>query len=341
MASLPEPARGGTIEELWPFINVGHMYNKILVVSWLVAAFRPRGPFPVLALNGEQGTGKSTTDRVLRSLVDPSTANMRSSPRSNRDLMITARNSHVIALDNLSHLPDWLSDALCRLATGGGFGTRELYTDDDEVVFNAMRPILLNGIGEVTTRADLMERTIMISLPALPKKKRLPEAEFWQSFGVARPRILGVLLDAVSFAIGEIESVKLNELPRMADFAKWSTAAEESFGFWPGAFQLAYESNLEDAHVVVLDSSPVASLVRKLLDPDEKPSWVGTASQLLEELGNRRGSGDWGQGFPRSANGLSCILRRLAPNLRATGIVVEFIRRPGTGERLIKMDLKS
>lgn len=341
MASLPEPARGGTIEELWPFINVGPMYNKILVASWLAAAFRPRGPFPVLALNGEQGTGKSTTDRVLRSLVDPSTANMRSFPGGIRDLMITARNSHVIALDNLSHLPDWLSDALCRLATGGGFSTRELYSDDEEVVFNAMRPILLNGIGEVVTRADLMERTVMISLPAIPKNKRLPEAEFWRSFDLARPRILGVLLDAVTSALGEIESVKLNELPRMADFAKWSTAAEEAFGFMPGSFQLAYESNLEDAHAVVLDSSPVASLLRKFLERDEHSRWVGTASELLEILGNLRSSGDSGHGFPKSANGLAGALRRLAPNLRATGIVIGFARKPGTGERLIKIDVKS
>jgi hypothetical protein len=278
---------------------------------------------------------------VLRSLVDPSIANMRTSPRDIRDLMITARNSHVIALDNLSHLPDWLSDALCRLATGGGFSTRELYSDDEEVVFNAMRPILLNGIGDVTTRADLMERTVMISLQAIPKNQRLPEAEFWRSFEGARPRILGVLLDAVTFALGEIESVKLNELPRMADFAKWSTAAEESFGFWPGSFQLAYESNLEDAHAVVLDSSPVASLLRKFLERDEHSKWVGTASELLEKLGNLRSSGDSGHGFPKSANGLASALRRLAPNLRATGIVIEFARKPGTGERLIKIDVKS
>jgi hypothetical protein len=170
MSALPEPVRGGNISELWPFINARSLSDRILIVSWVVTALRARGPFPVLALHGEQGSGKSTADRVLRSLIDPSTANMRSAPCDIRDLMITATNSHVVALDNLSHLPDWLSDALCRLATGGGFSTRELYSDEEEIVFDAMRPILLNGIGEVTSRADLMERTVLLSLPSIPKQ---------------------------------------------------------------------------------------------------------------------------------------------------------------------------
>jgi hypothetical protein len=340
MAALPEPVCGGNIRELWGFVNVRSQSDRILMSSWLIAALRARGPFPVLALYGEQGSGKSTADRVLRSLVDPSSANVRSAPRDIRDLMITATNSHVIALDNLSHLPDWLSDALCRLATGGGFCTRQLYSDDEEIVFDAMLPILLNGIGEITSRSDLMERTVPICLPSISRGRRRAEDEFWRSFAASQPRILGALLDAVSAAIRNVDSVHLEELPRMADFAKWSTAAEEDLGFMPGAFEWAYTRNIEEANAIVVESSPVGPFIRKLLDGKERVSWAGTASQLLGELGKLRSSGDQARGWPNTANGLSAALRRLGPNLHALGVAVQFVRRPGSGERLIKIELK-
>jgi hypothetical protein len=338
MSALPEPVQGGSVSELWPFINVRSQNDRILTASWLVTALRARGPFPVLALHGEQGSGKSTADRVLRSLVDPAIANVRSAPGEVRDLMITANNCHVVALDNLSHLPDWLSDALCRLATGGGFSTRELYSDEEEIVFDAMRPILLNGIGEVTSRADLMERTVMLSLPSIPKGERMPEDEFWPRFTDAQPRILGALLDAVSAALRDVANLRLGELPRMADFAKWSTAAEEALGFMPFAFECAYAGNIEDAQAIVVESSPVGTYIRKFVDGEDRIGWSGTASELLDELGRlRTASSRWQGSWPKSANGLSAAIRRLAPNLRALGIFVEFIRQPGTGERVIKI----
>src|ERR1019366_2341618 len=118
----------------------------VLFVSWLVAAFRPKGPYPVLALFGEQGSAKSTTARVLRALVDPFHAPIRELPQTTRDLMISASRSHMLAFDNISHLDSRLSDALCRLATGGGMAIRTLYKDDEETIFDAQRPVLLNGI---------------------------------------------------------------------------------------------------------------------------------------------------------------------------------------------------
>ena len=112
----------------------------MLLAAWLVAAFRPHGPYPILVLHGEQGSAKSTTARVLRALLDPNTAPLRGEPRDLRDVMIAASNGWIISFDNLSRIPHWLSDALCRLATGGGFSTRELYTDSEEVLFDAQRP---------------------------------------------------------------------------------------------------------------------------------------------------------------------------------------------------------
>ena len=125
MLALPAPVPGGNISDLRRFVNVRDD-DWILFVSWLIAALRPKGPYPILGLYGETGSAKTTTEKVARDLVDPFKAPMRTVPRSERDLMITANNSHVVTLDNLSSLAPWLSDALCRLATGGGMGTRQL-----------------------------------------------------------------------------------------------------------------------------------------------------------------------------------------------------------------------
>ena len=166
MQSLPVPISGGRVDDLRDYVNVADEDWPILV-AWLVAALRPQGPFPVLALHGEQGSAKSTTVRVLRELIDPNVAPLRSEPRNGRDLAIAANNGWVLAYDNLSAISDWLSDAFCRIATGGGFSTRELYSDTDEVLIDAQRPLALNGIAELATRPDLLDRALPLYLPRI------------------------------------------------------------------------------------------------------------------------------------------------------------------------------
>lgn len=155
MGPLPLPSRGGSIGDLRRFVNVGSDDGFKLMAGWLLGAFKPTGPYPILILNGEHGSAKSTTARVLRRLIDPNLAEIRAVPRTEQDLMVAARNSWVICLDNLSFVQTWLSDAMCRLATGGGYGARELYKDADEIIFEAQRPILLNGIPDLANRPDL------------------------------------------------------------------------------------------------------------------------------------------------------------------------------------------
>src|SRR5262249_19283903 len=152
----------------------------------------------VLCLSGEQGAGKTTQARALRLLVDPNTAPVRAEPREARDLAIAANNGWVVGLDNVSYLPPWLSDAMCRLASGGGFSTRTLYENEEETIFSGQRPILLNGIEEVATRPDLLDRALLICLPTIPEEKRRTEEDYWSKFEKSLPRILGALLDAVS-----------------------------------------------------------------------------------------------------------------------------------------------
>jgi hypothetical protein len=329
MLALPEPRPGATLDALRAFVNVGDDDTWRLVVAWAVMALRPTGPYPVLASFGEQGSAKSTVTRVLRGLLDPNAAPLRSEPREPRDLMIAAEHGWVIALDNLSHLPPWLSDALCRLSSGGGFSTRELYTDSDEVIFSAMRPVILNGIEEIITRGDLMQRALIVELPVIAPEARRAEREFWQTFEAARPFLFGALLDAVSAALREAPGVRLPALPRMADFAQWSVAVERGLKWPSGGFLKAYTKNITDAHELVLDTAPVAHAVRTLVASSE---WSGTVAELLSALaGHVDESTRRSRGWPATPKALSGVLRRLAPNLRAVGVGVTFLERTRRG----------
>ena len=330
---LPEPGSGHNgIDDLRPFLNLDED-NFTLAVAWLLAAFRDEGPYPVLVLTGEQGAAKSTCARMLRALVDPSEAPLRSVPRNEHDLFIATRNAHVLALDNLSGMPAWLSDALCRLSTGGGYAARELYSDDEEVVINAQRPLILNGIDEVVARGDLADRAIFLTLHAIPDADRKPEDELWERFEAARPRILGALLDALVEGLRGHPDVRLDELPRMADFAKWAVACEPAI-FEGGAFMKAYTGNRADAVEAVIEASPVASAIGRLMQDRER--WEGKPAELLAKLESAVGeSATKGKEWPSNAQALSRRLNRATSALRPVGIEVERQKLPGGLRRIL------
>jgi hypothetical protein len=266
---LPVPERGGSIEALRPFLNLSNQQDFVLIVAWLLAALRSRGPYPVLVVSGEQGSAKTALSKFLRALIDPNVAAVRALPREERELMIAANNGHLLAFDNLSGLPPWLSDAFCRLASGGSFAVRQLYTDAEEVLFKAVRPILLNGIEDVIGRPDLADRAILLTLGPIREEQRRSETELWREFELARPTILGALLDAVVRGLKAIGSVKLEQLPRMADFALWATACETVL--WPaGTFSRAYTANRTAAIERIIDADPIAASVRELMSERQR-----------------------------------------------------------------------
>jgi hypothetical protein len=218
----------------------------------------------------------------------------------------------VLGFDNLSYLPPWLSDSRCRLATGGGFACRELYTNDEETIFDSKRPMILNGIEDFVSRADLLERSIVIRQPPIPEEDRKPESELWAAFAAAHPRLLGALLDRVSAGLRALPSTRLARLPRMADFALFAIACETGAGETP-LFMSAHAANQADATHQALEASPLpAVLVRFMADRDK---WTGTATELLAAL-TELASGSEGKDWPKRANALTGKLRRLAPNLR-------------------------
>jgi hypothetical protein len=333
MQPLPSPVPGGSIDMLRDFLNVRSEADFVLAVAWTLACLRNCGPYPVLVLSGEQGSAKSTFSWILRGLLDPNTAPLRALPREDRDLFIAACNGHVLAFDNVSALPAWISDTLCRLATGGGFAVRQLYTDQDEVLFDACRPVILNGIDDIVTRPDLADRAVFLTLEPIPEERRRPETELRAGFEAERPRILGVLLDAVVEGLKRLPQTNLPKLPRMADFALWGTAAETAL--WAaGTFWAAYCRNRDEAVESVIDADPVATAVRRLMTA--RTVWTGTASDLLGALAELTGEGvAKSKTWPDSPRTLSNRLRRAASFLRKVGIEIGFSREGRARTRTI------
>ena len=341
MLPLPEPVHGGSINELRPFLNIADDkdgdVNKdfVLAVSWELAALRDRGPYPVLALAGEHGSAKSTLTKVLRGLIDPNSAPLRALPREDRDLFIAANNAWVLAFDNVSKLYDWISDTLCRLATGGGFATRQLYSDQDEALFDATRPIILNGIEDIVERPDLADRSIFVKLENIAEDKRKPELAFWAEFERAHPRILGALLDGVVHGLRQLPDVRLDRTPRMADFAVWATACETAF--WDtGAFATAYGENLDEAVATVIEADLVAAAVQTFMAA--RTQWSGTSSDLLGALKILVGEAQTKlKEWPPTPRSLSGKLRRAAATLRGVGIEITFVREGHARARTITL----
>jgi DNA polymerase I-like protein with 3'-5' exonuclease and polymerase domains len=324
---LPEPTRGGSLDELRRLVNVPSDDAWRLLVAWLLAALRPSGPYPVLALLGEAGTAKSSTGRWLRQLVDPSETPLRSEPREDRDLMVAATNGWVVAYDNISYLPQWLSDAISRVATGGGFGTRKLYTDDEETLFSATRPVVLTSITDVITASDLLDRSLLNPLEPIPEDRRLPEGALNRAFEAARPGILGALLDGVSAGLRNLPDLRLSRLPRMADFALWAEACCRGLGWAPEAFLDSYTRNRRDANTQALESSLVYPVLVRLLDSAEGGRWDGVARELLDAINSLADEKmQKRKGWPALPHHLTGHLRRIAPNLRRAGIEVCFTR---------------
>ena len=352
MLALPEPRREGSLDELRNFLNMTDG-DLCLACSWLVGALYPRGPYPILLLSGEQGAAKSTAARVLRSLIDPNLAPIRTAPRDERDLLIAALNGWAICLDNLSGMPSWLSDGLCRLATGGGFGTRQLHTDTEEIIFEAQRPAILNGIADLASRPDLADRAMVLTLPSIHDKDRKRETVFWTEFETVRPFILGSLLTAVSASLRNQNKVEIDRIPRMADFAFRVVAAESEMPWDKDTFLSIYSENRAGMLEAAADNDHVAQAIRKLAydvaspgyqSPPGAPAgaWEGTTTDLLAALRtlvDERVAGS--KLFPQTSNSLGARVRRVAPALRAVGIDVATGRIGHKRQRLICISLKA
>jgi hypothetical protein len=342
MAALPYPSNTPNILALRSLINIGSEEDWRLVVAWLIAAMSGTGPYTILLIQGPQGSSKSALATLLRRIIDPVLrAALRSLWRNEWDLSIAASRSAVLAFDNLSKLTADQSDACCRLATGSGFATRELWTKDAETIFDGMRPLIFNGIGEFATRPDFLERCLVIVLPTIPPEQRRPMTAIQQDFQRLWPDIFAGLLDGLSTMLKNAPFVAASapNLPRMADFALVAIAAEPACPWEEGGFLKAYLANQRHGQEIAMESDQLAQRVMDLASRLRyaKKDWTGTATELREKLLNPALDNRF---IPATASALSSEVRRLQPVLLAYGVEITFSRQGAEGTRTISIAYK-
>ncbi|MGB8295963.1 MAG: hypothetical protein WCG85_11100, partial [Polyangia bacterium] len=319
--SLPLPTLGGALDDLRPFINVDDDGWR-LALPWLVYSLQPKGPFPILVFGGEQGTAKSTASKILRALSDPSQAAVRSQPKDDDQLFVGVRGSWVLVFDNMSGMPAWLSDCLCGLATGTAQSKRTLYSDAEEHIIEATRPIIINGIDDLTARPDFASRALSITLAPIPDDKRKEESILWAEFDAARAGIFGALLTTLSKVLASRDEIHLTRSPRMADFARFGIAVERVLGWPDGSFLDAYESSQRASATTTMESNLVALAVQQFMSGATTDIRL-TASDLLPRLADLMTSDQiHSRHWPLNAAQLGNQLRRVTPALRQFGISI-------------------
>ena len=328
------PEHDGSIDLLRPYVNLSESDFR-LMITWITAALRPVGPYPILVIQGEQASGKSTLAKMLRQLIDPQSCPVLALPGNVRDLMATALNGWLLVYENISAIADWFSDSICQLAFGGGFAGRTLFTNDERSVIYAQRPIILVGIDDFALRGDLRDRTVFLHLRPIARTDRQTERKFWPAFHADVPRISGGLLDAIVGGLRQLPGVHLKELPRMADFAEWGEATGRALGWGVNSFLSAYNDNRKEATSALLDDSAVASVV--LTIGKRGINWSGTPLELYTALSKLAGQ-TAGPRWPKTIHTFGNELRRIAPQLRLHGLSILFDRSGGERKVTLKSD---
>jgi hypothetical protein len=312
--ALPTPEKGGDIKTLFQIINVPENLQDLLV-GWLVACCFEKIPKPILGLDGEQGSGKSNTTTNLNRLLDPSEAILKGAPENTSEWLMIAQAAYVVSLDNISRLTPQFSDALCRACTGESKIARELYTDSDVLVHSFRRVIILNGINLSDTRDDLSDRLLPISLPVIEGRKKKYEADLENLWLLEYPRILGALYDLCSVVLRELESTQVEELPRMADFARILATLDRVLG--TSSFN-EYVKMIQNAAATIIDNDPFL----KSLEESIHTTWKGSANELKDYLCRVSFRRD-DRGYPQTAKDFTDKLKRSAPTLKKRGWIVE------------------
>lgn len=319
MAPMPVPVLDGDgLSKLHALLNMDETAFRQLC-GWLVAAWIPKIPHPVLTFKGEQGTGKSWVGQMIVNLIDPSPAAKRSQPRDVKAWSVQAFNSWALCLDNVSAIPPWLSDTLCKAVTGDGVIDRALYSDDDVVVLSFRRVLAMTTIDAGALAGDLAERLLMLELQVISEDRRRTEEELGAAFEAARPAVLGALFDLLASVLAVLPTVRLESMPRMADFARVLAAVDQVQGWQTLPAYLATSANVAtDA----LEGDAFGSAIVALVEA--AGTWRGTAGALLEQLPAPEGLV---KSWPKDATRAGGRVRRLAPLLRAAGVAVDDTQR--------------
>jgi hypothetical protein len=341
MLELSHPEEGGSLDDLKDLLNIKDISededskrNWSLMLAWLLQAMRPDPQHPILALKGGEGTAKSFTAFLLRSLADPHDSPDDYQPSDLRTFCIWAEHEWVVALDNISSMPEWLSNAMCKMVTGMGFKVRTLYSDRGLQIFKARRPITINGIADIGTNRDLLSRSLLLNLPVITKYQL--ESEVLEKFEARRAGILGCLLDAMSAGMRKLPDLQVEGRgTRMPDFDLWGRATEEALGFEEGDFLRARGQGEREAIQSALEAEPIAVTIERFAAQYTQSRWEGQAQELLELLNDlesddqKKRSREW----PKSASALGAKLAKLQSALRVEGVYVEKVAKGSQGKR--------
>lgn len=307
---VPVPDAGSEMEELWSLVPVAKE-DQPLVLAELVHRMWPDQPHVVTGLFGEQGSGKSTAARVLTGLTDPSPVPLRKAPRDPETWVTAAAGSWVVALDNLSTLPDWLQDSICRASTGDGDVRRKLYTDGEYATFAFRRCVLVTGIDLGALNGDFTDRLLSITLDPISEGDRVDEEDLWPQWEGAHPRLLGAVLSLTSQVMAAMGTVRLARRPRMADFARRLCAVDQILGTDGMTRYMGAQARMASDS---LTGDPFIARVREeLVD-----TFTGTAGELLRKVtpnDDRR----LPKGWPGTARAVTQRLHKQAPVMRKAG----------------------
>ena len=323
MQAQVEPLPGGDPWKLFEFIHLKDEKNKLLLLVSVITDFIPDIPHVVKVFYGPGGATKTTSAKTVRAIVDPSAAPACRAYKDKKEFMQYLAHNYSCLLDNLSSISPDLSDLICSAVTGDGDSKRALYTDDDDIIYNFKRCFIINGINNVVTRPDLLRRAVLFPLEPPSPSERLEEREYWRRFEEARPWILGGIFDTLARAMQLYPDIRLTGLYDMADFTRWGVAITKAMRINPEEFLQAYRDNKAMQNEEAVSNNAVASAVMALME--ERETWRGTASALLEELEKKAEEEKInikGKGWPKAANSLSRKLNELKSTLQAAGVEI-------------------
>ncbi len=340
------PEQGGNVMDLFNFINVRDRYDRLLVIAFVVFSLVPFGNKPILSLSGQAGSGKTEASKIIKSLVDPTIPLVNSLSDKTDELDRMAQTNAVMAFDNLSSLSNRMSDHWCKIATGLGVRIKKYYVTSSYITFEAIRPIIANGVSQTLVQSDVLNRAVPVELT--PMENPLEDDEYRLSLENAKPKLLGAVFTLLSKAMAIVPNAPKRKWPRMGSFAKWTWAVAEALDDYSGNDAIvALDKIAEDQHDEAMYANPIAQAVALFMKG--KKTWSGTATDMLnifdtygvkepllrsEEhatIDVLKRSSYW----PKDARALSVALKKVLPDLKAMGIDVEFTRE--NNQRLIKI----
>lgn len=327
---LVEPAEDGDLDRLNQYLNLTAP-DILLLKAWMSYTLahpkQASAKFPILVLQGEQGTGKSFLCRIIQTLIDPNDVGVQILPGSGKDLAIAARNAHVLAFDNVRGIPPQMADLLCIASSGGALTSRRLYTDADQSTLHLHAALIINGIHDFVTQSDLAQRCLPLHLKSLASANRQSERDLIRRFQADLPTIFRGLLDLISAVFAQLPSAEPIHNYRMIDFTHWLAAMEHAEGIHGTPYQDAYTDVLRNAQRETLLNSPLAAALLAFAEKLKVPQWEGTPTQLLDELNDVAPQGtEYWRYWPKNPISLSKRLQPLMGGLREQGVDVQISR---------------